>query len=294
MSVVHTLYPPTEQGNTIAVLQSPASRAINVGYLQKKPAGLEFIPGRLTFGAVRAAFTYQSTLESLQLPAVEKLLKRYQHEEISTITVMRETLACSIQQALAAVGITQYYGDAFIGATHIKGQGEIKTAYLYENAEGLTPTGLWIVLDSLCVGRNLRATLESLLAKYTPKELLFIAPIASRRAINLIDSLVAPKHIPTHFVTWGGLFGVAEANLYDMPWGHKDTEPLDRRDQQLFVRMFGPKLCMGGDFGNNYYGPVLARQLYEAQLKEHAITPDFPTAAEVQQIYANEEVLINS
>lgn len=284
-------FPPSKYHQPIIILQSPHSRAINVGFLTKRKGGEKFIPGRLNFGPQREDDTYKATIESLKLPQITKLLKKYKPEKISTITVLRETLACRLGSALAAVGMQNHYGDAFIGATHIKGDGKIRTAYLYENTEGLTPDGLWIIAESFCIGRNLAATMNSLLSKFHPREILFIAPIASRRAINVVGGIIAKKHIPTTYVAWGGLFGVDEKTLYDMPWGHPDTEPLDLRDKNVFLSMYGSKLCVGGDFGNSYYSPILARKLYEEQLKEHHITPNLPTAKKILGVYRAGEIL---
>ena len=255
-------FPPSDHNQPIIVLQSPHSRSLNVGFLTKLNGATQFVPGRLNFGPRREDDTYQATIDSLKIRPVSKILKKYKPEEISTVTVLRETLACRLGSALMAVGMENHYGDAFIGATHIKGDGKIRTAYLYENTEGLTQNGLWIIAESFCVGRNLAATMNSLLSKFRPREILFIAPIASRRAINAVGGIIARKNIPTTFVAWGALFGVDEKTLYDMPWGHRDTEPLDSRDREVFISMYGPRLCVGGDFGNNYYGQVLARQLY--------------------------------
>lgn len=285
------LFPSSDYHQPIVILQSAHSRAINIGFLTKRNGVVKFVPGRLNFGSQREDDTYEATIESLKLPLVAKILKKYKPEEISTVTVLRETLACRLGSALSAVGVKNHYGDAFIGATHIKGDGNIRTAYLYENTEGLTPHGLWIIAESFCVGRNLAATMSSLLSKFHPREILFIAPIASRRAINVVGGIIAQKHIPTTYVAWGALFGVDEKTLYDMPWGHPDTEPLDPRDQKVFVSMYGPRLCVGGDFGNNYYGPILARRLYEQQLKKHRIKPQFPTAKKILKLYRPGEII---
>lgn len=286
------ILPPSRFRQPIILFQSPFSRSINVGFLQNHGSKFRFVPGRLNFGSPREADTIQATRQTLTLPSVRQIQKRYKPETISTITVLREALACRLGNALAEVGIRNHYGDAFIGAWHIKGKGEIKTAYLYENIEGLTPNGLWIIADSICVGRNLVATLKSLLNKFQPQEILFISPTASRLGINNVGKLTAKKHIPTTFVAWGALFGVDEKTLYDMPWGHPDTEPLDKRDQDLVVSMYGKELCMGGDFGNNYYCPPLALKLYEEQLKEHRITPKIPSAEKILSIYKRSELVI--
>lgn len=285
-------FPPSVHTHTIFVLQSPESRAITVGFLAKKNGKLSFIPGRLHFGAPRMVDTYKATVQSLAQPPIKRILTRYKPEHISTITVLRETLACNLPLALNDVGITNYYGDAYIGASHIKDNGPIRTAYLYENTEGLTPHGLWIIADSICMGRNLVATLESLLKKFAPKEILFVCPIASRLGINNVGAVIAKHKIPTTFVAWGALFGVDKKTLYDMPWGHPDTEPLDKRDQDLVVSMYGTKLCMGGDFGNAYYCPSLALDLYKDQLRSVPIKPKIPTVKQVLSIYKHGEILI--
>jgi len=292
IAVVAKTFPPTSFHQKIFVLQSSQTRALNVGFMQKFNSKLSFVPARLHFGPLRAEDTFQATVQSLQLPEIKKIIHAYPPDQISTITILRETLACRLGDALVANGITNHFGDAFVGATHIKGDGEIKTAYLYENIEGLAPHGLWILADSICMGRNTCTTLSSLLAKFKPREIIVLAPIASRRGIDIVGSAIARYNIPASFVAWGALFGVDERTLYDMPWGHPDTEPLDRRDQKLVVNMYGPNLCMGGDFGNNYYCPPLAKKLYEEQLKEHKIKPDFPTAYEVLKTYNKDEILI--
>ncbi|MBI4066104.1 hypothetical protein HY411_00145 [Candidatus Gottesmanbacteria bacterium] len=286
------LFAPSSHRHPIYVIQSPQSRAINVGYLQKTKGRLQFIPGRLNFGATREEDTFAATVQSLSLPQVKRILTRHKPENISTITVLRETLSCRLESALAAVGIDGHYGDAFIGASHVKDNGPIRTAYLYENTEGLTDKGLWIVADSICIGRNLIATMESLLQKFHPKEILFISPIASRRGIDGVGAVIAKKKIPTTFIAWGALFGVDKKTLYDMPWGHPDTEPLEKRDQKLMILTYGNKLCMGGDFGNNYYCPPLAKKLYMEQLSTHSIRPKIPSAASVLQRYKREEFIL--
>jgi len=286
-SIQISKFSSTPSQHAIFVMQSPQTRAITVGSI----LGDTFVPGRLYSGALREKDTYEATVQSLQIPQIREILNRYAPEDVSTITVLRETLACRLSTALSDVGIKNHYGDAFIGATHVKGNGEITTSYLYENIEGLTPDGLWIIADSICVGRNLIATMKSLLAKFTPKEVLFICPIASRVGITAVDALLSAKQISTTYVAWGALFGVDEKTLYDMPWGHPNTEPLDKRDQQTFISMYGPDLCVGGDFGNYYYCPPLAKKLYDEQLTLHHIIPKIPTKEEVQKIYAEDEIL---
>lgn len=285
-------FPPSKYKHALYVLQSPHSRAINVGYLARNNGKLSFVSGRLHYGTERMKDTFQATIQSLAQPPIKRILKRYKSANISTITVLRETLSCNLPLALAEVTVKNHYGDAYIGASHIKDDGHMRTAYLYENIEGLKPQGLWIIADSICVGRNLVATLESLLKKFHPKEILFICPIASRLGINNVGAVIAKYNIPTTFVAWGAVFGVDKKTLYDMPWGHPDTEPLDTRDQDIVVSMYGKNLCMGGDFGNNYYCPALARELYKKQLHDLHITPRFPSVKHVRSIYKNGELLI--
>lgn len=285
-------FPSSLSGHRVFVLQSPHARAINVGYIRQQNTHLQFIPGRLNLGMTRAEDTYRATRETLANAPIQTILRAYKPGRISTITVLRETLACQLGPALHSFGIIDHYGDAFIGATHIKDNGPIRTAYQYENIEGLVEGGLWIIADSICMGRNLAATLTSLLPKIKPKEVLLLAPLASRRGIEIVDAVLTKYTVPTTYIAWGALFGVDEKTLYDMPWGHNDTEALDVRDQKLFVSMYGPKLCVGGDFGNDYYCPHLALSLYDAQLQEHHVTPKIPTAGEVLRIYRKSELVI--
>jgi len=282
------VFPSTKHNSPIIAFQSPHTRALNLGFVKQK----KFVPARLLFGSKRCMFTHDATLETLLLPPVKKILKKYQPAKISTVTVLRETLSCRISDALFKTGMNGHYGDAFIGATHIKDNGPIRTAYLYENVEGLIPDGLWIIGESFCTGRNLYATMTSLLKKFQPAEILFIAPLASRRAIEYIDSVIAPHQIPTTYVAWGGLFGVDEKTLYDMPWGHKDTEPVDVRDQKLFIKIYNETLCVGGDFGNNYYSPPKALEFYKWQLKDQKIKPRFPSYEMLLKIYKKSELVI--
>lgn len=289
--MISRLTSSTTSKNPIFVFQSPETRALNLGYISNKSGKKEFVPARLSYGARRREHTYRATVQSLQLLEIKKILGKYQPKEISTMTLLRETLACRVGDALATVGIHEYFGDAFIGATHIKGDGAIRTDYKYENLEGLVSGGLWVIVESLCTGRNLSATLNQILPRFTPKELIIIAPIASLRAIETIDEIVSKYGVPIHYVAWGGLFGVDEVTLYDMPWGHTDTRPVDKRDQELFIQIYGPKLCMGGDFGNNYYGPSLAFNLYQEQLKEHNITPVIPSVKDILKSYKSIEFI---
>lgn len=286
------IFPPSAHDHTIFVLQSPESRAVTVGFIAKKNGKFSFIPGRLHFGTPRMVDTYKATVQSLAQPPIKRILKRFKPKSISTITVLRETLSCNLPLALNDVGINRHYGDAYIGASHIKDNGPIRTAYLYENTEGLTKNGLWIIADSICMGRNLVATLDSLLKKFTPKEILFVCPIASRIGINNVGAIIAKHKIPTTFIAWGALFGVDKKTLYDMPWGHPDTEPLDTRDQNFMVSIFGNKLCMGGDFGNAYYCPSLALDLYKDQLRNLSVKPTIPTVKQVLAVYKPGEILV--
>jgi uracil phosphoribosyltransferase len=290
--IISKIFTPTKFKNPIIGFQSKNTRGINLGFIQKSGKSEKFIPARLNFGVRREQMTYQATLESLNLPKVKKILSKYSPNKISTVTVLRETLACRIGEALDEVGIKNHYGDAYIGATHIKDKGPIRTAYLYENIEGLEDKGLWVIAESFCTGRNLFATLTSLLAKLHPKEILFIAPIASRRAIEYIDEVLHKHKVHATYIAWGALFGVDEHTLYDMPWGHKDTEVIDERDKQVFIKMYSDTLCMGGDFGNNYFCPTLALSLYHKQLKDQKIKPKIPTAKEIYKIYAKDEFFL--
>lgn len=285
--IVYKKTKPSASNQDIYVFQSPYSRALQVGYIDQDT----FVPGRLLFGALREQFTFEATIQSFKTDIVQSIFHKYESKNISTITLLRETLSFRLGSALWEVGIRDHYGDAFIGATHIKAVDEITTAYMYENIEGLNKTGLWIIADSICMGRNLAKTITELLKKSTPSEILLLAPLASRRGINTLGEITASHNIPTTFFAWGGLIGVSEKNFYDMPWGHPDTEPLDSRDQELFVSMYGKELCIGGDFGNNYYSPTLAKQLYDEQLKEHNITPRMPSLDQLQSIYRSEELL---
>lgn len=280
-------FTPSTHGHEILVMQSPNSRAINVGYIK----GSEFIPGRLNLGAFRQKCTYQATIEAFQLPHIQEKLKYIDPETISTVTLLREALSHNLSGALYESGIKGHFGDAFIGVTHDKSGEEIKATYSYENTEGLAKDGFWIIADSICKGRNLIRTLESLLSQFHPKELLFLAPIASRQGIELVGNVLTRYDIPATFVAWGGLIGVDAKTGYDMPWGHPDTQALDPRDRQVFIDMYGEKLCMGGDFGNDFYCPPLALELYHEQLREHGITPHIPSVEEIKKIYLQEEIL---
>jgi len=284
------LLAPANRTQSILVFQSPYSRALNIGFIQKKGKKEIFVPGRLNFGTTRMEHTMHAMTQTLETPFMKKIIKKYKPSQISTVTVIREALAYHLPLALAQSGVKNYYGDAFVGATHNKKNKTITTDYAYENLEGLTPNGLWIIADSICMGRNLHATMTSLLQKFHPKEIVYLCPIASRRGIAYIGALSKKKRIPTSFVAWGALFGVGE-NLYDMPWGHPDTIALDKRDQELFIRMYADKLCVGGDFGNCYFSPTVANNFYDAQLQEHHITPHVPKVNDVRKIYTSEEIL---
>src|SRR5690349_864507 len=137
------------KNQNVYTFTSPFIRAMQVGYIKKD----SFIPGRLNFGVERQLHTFEATKESLKLPEIAAILKKYSPKQISTITVLRETLCCQLGVSLYEEGINNHFGDAYIGATHIKGDGEIRTAYLYENTEGLTPDGLWVIGESFCLGR---------------------------------------------------------------------------------------------------------------------------------------------
>ncbi len=272
---------------SVILMQTRSSRALNVGYLKKN----KFIPCRLNLGVERQNHTLLATIDSLKLPTAQKILKKFKAREISTVSILREALACQLGFALSKAGVINHFGDCFIGATHVKEQGTIVTKYQYENAEGLCKGGLWVIADSICVGRNLGKTMQSLLSKYQPQEVLFICPMASQLGIKNISRIVEKYHIPLTFIVWGAVFGVDKDNLYDMPWGHQDTKPLDLRDQKTFIKMYGSNLCVGGDFGNDYYCPSAAEKLYREQLREHNITPNIPSVKEVLAIYKDEELL---
>lgn len=278
--------------DSVILLQTPSSRAINLGFLQKTKSKLNFVPGRLNLGQTRIYHTFLATVESLKLPRVKKILRQYSEDKISTITLLREGLACRLGTALSEVGIKTYFGDVFIGVSHTKVNGDIRAVYFYENIEGLCKKGLWIIAESICMGRNLEKTLVSLLNKNQPQEILFICPIASKIGIKKIAKILIQKGITATFVVWGALFGVSEQNWYDMPWGHKDTQAQDPRDQKTFVNMYSDKLCVAGDFGNNYYAPFVAQAVYKKQLKENRISPKIPTSKEVLKIYNKTELLI--
>ena len=84
------------KNGSIIQMQTAYSRAINVGFIKRN----KFIPCRLNLGVTRQEHTFQATIESLSLPKVQKILKKYKAGNISTITILRETLACQIAQAL--------------------------------------------------------------------------------------------------------------------------------------------------------------------------------------------------
>ena len=205
---------------------------------------------------------------------------------------MREALSCDLSKALYYSGIVGHYGDSYIGATHNKKGSSIFTEYLYENVEGLRKDGLWIVADTICVGRNLEKTLESLLSKNKPDELIIISPYASREGINYIDDIIVKFHVPVTYFAWGALFGVDEKTRYDMPWGHQLTEALDKRDKETFISMYCKELCVGGDFGNNYYSPHLSLELYAEQLKKCNIKANIPSIDAILKKYKKEEFVI--
>jgi len=282
----------TSSHNPIIGFQSKETRALNVGYIKKRKKSMTFIPGRLNLGQTREKDTAIATVQSLTLPQTKKILSSYGPDDISTITLLRETIACQLPLALYKAGVPRHHGDCFIGANHIKKAHSITTSYAYENIEGLNPKGLWIIADSVAAGRNLLSTLNSLLTKFHPKELLFIVPIGNRWGINQISSLVKKKNITTTFIVWGALFGLNPKNKYDEPWGLSDCEPIDMRDQKTFIEMYGSKLCVGGDFGNDYYCPPLALKLYKDQLKQLKIKPNIPTVDRLLKIYKKEEFII--
>jgi|GEM_PF-1537594 len=294
MTLIHSVktFRKTSSGHPIIGFQSKETRALNVGYIEKNGGNMTFIPGRLNLGGTREEDTFAATIQSLLLSESQTILHSYQPQEISTITLLRETIACHLSLALHNAGIKMHYGDCFIGANHIKNNHSITTSYAYENTEGLNPNGLWIIADSVAAGRNLLATLESLLTKFRPKELLFIVPIGNRWGINQLSKLIKTKKIKTTFIVWGALFGLNPENKYDEPWGLSDCEPIDIRDQKTFIDMYSPNLCVGGDFGNDYYCPPLAIKLYEDQIKQLNIKPNIPTVNHLLKIYKKEEFVI--
>lgn len=285
-------FPPTTSGHPIVGFQSPQTRALTVGYLKKTDGKTLFVPCREHLGALREDDTFAATVQSLQLPPIQKILRSYDPSTISTITLLRETVACRLSSALFYAGIPTHYGDCFIGANHIKTKTSITTSYAYENTEGLCEDGCWVIADSIAAGRNLLATLQSLLGKYHPKELLFIVPIGNRWGINEVSRLVKKYGVKATFVVWGALFGLNPENRYDEPWGLPDCEPIDGRDQKTFISMYGKHLCVGGDFGNDYYCPALAKKLYAQQLIDLHITPRIPSAKEIKAIYTSKEIVI--
>ncbi len=284
-------FSPTTSGHRIVGFQSKETRALTVGYIQKKASKETFIPCREHIGALREEDAFQATIQSLKLSQIQTILKQYDPLTISTITLLRETIACRLSSALHYAGIETHYGDCFIGANHVKTATSITTSYTYENTEGLCEDGCWVIADSIAAGRNLIATIQSLLSKYHPKELIFIVPIGNRWGINEVSRVVAEHGVKTTFVVWGALFGLNPENHYDEPWGLEDCEPIEKRDQQTFVLIYGKHLCVGGDFGNDYYCPSLAKKLYAKQLEELHITPNIPTAKHIRSIYKPSEIL---
>jgi hypothetical protein len=285
-------FAPSITGFPIIGFQSPQTRALNVGYLSGTGNKQAFIPCRLNLGGIRQQITFEATVQSFQLPQIHGLIKNYKPEDISTITLLRETLSCNLPLALHNAGIESHYGDCYIGANHIKTKTSITTNYAYENTEGLNPNGLWIIADSIAAGRNLIATIKSLLEKFKPQELIFIVPIGNRWGINELSKVLETYKVKATFVVWGALFGLNPENHYDEPWGLSDCEPIDKRDQETFIKMYSPNLCVGGDFGNDFYCPPLAMKLYDEQLKELKISPKIPTATEILKTYKLNEIVI--
>ncbi|MFH0750177.1 MAG: hypothetical protein V1917_04685 [Candidatus Gottesmanbacteria bacterium] len=291
MQLSHHTFSPTSSGHPIIGFQSKETRALTVGYIKKNHNKERFISCREHVGALREEDAFTATVQSLQLSPIQELLKRYEPHAISTITLLRETIACRLSSALYYAGIKIHHGDCFIGANHIKTGTSITTSYAYENTEGLCENGLWVIADSIAAGRNLIATLNSMLGKYHPKELVFIVPIGNRWGINEVSRVVAEHDVKATFVVWGALFGLNPENKYDEPWGLPDCEPIDIRDKETFVSIYGKHLCVGGDFGNDYYCPALAKKLYEKQLEELQIIPNIPTAEHIRSLYSSEEII---
>lgn len=138
----------------------------------------------------------------------------------------------------------------------------------------------------------MKATLTSLLSKYKPKEIILICPFANRLGVNNVSAVIKSFGVPVTFVVWGALFGLEPTMHYDEPWGLPDCEPLDNRDRDTFVSIYGKDLCVGGDFGNDFFCPSLAFKLYKEQLKKHRISPKIPTAKEILAVYRKEELVI--
>lgn len=285
-------FSPSSSGHPIIGFQSAHTRALTVGYISREKDKESFIPCRLNLGAIREEDAFQATVQSLQLPPIHSFLTRQDPMTISTVTLLRETVSCHLSSALFSAGIPTHYGDCFIGANHVKTATSITTSYAYENTEGLYEDGYWIIADSIAAGRNLIATLKSMLGKYHPKELLFIVPIGNRWGINEVSSIVAEHHIPATFVVWGALFGLNPANRYDEPWGLPDCEPIDERDQRTFISMYSKNLCVGGDFGNDFYCPALAKKLYDKQLNDLQITPHIPSVETILKTYGRHELIV--
>lgn len=285
-------FSPTLNEYPIVGIQSPQTRSVNVGYIEKNKNKSTFIPCRLNLGGFREQMVLEATIQSLSLPYISKIISKYDSNKISTITILREALACHLSIALSLAGINNHFGDCFVGANHIKKANSITTSYKYENKEGLNKEGLWIIADSVAAGRNLVATLKSLLSQYQPNELLFIIPTGNRWGINKISQLVAKYKIKSTFLVWGALFGLNPVNRYDEPWGLHDCEPIDVRDQKTFVDMYGPNLCVGGDFGNDFYCVSSALKLYKDQLKELKIIPKIPKVKDLLKTYNESEFAV--
>jgi hypothetical protein len=292
MQILHRTFSPSSSGHPIIGFQSKETRALTVGYIKKNHTKETFVPCREHLGALREEDAFKATIQSLQLPHIQKILKKTDPYIISTITLLRETIACRLSSALYYAGIETHYGDCFIGANHIKTATSITTSYAYENTEGLCEDGLWVIADSIAAGRNLIATLNSMLGKYHPKELICIVPIGNRWGINEVSRVIAEHNVKATFIVWGALFGLNPENHYDEPWGLPDCEPIDVRDQETFISIYGKRLCVGGDFGNDYYCPALAKKLYKKQIAELQITPVIPTAKHIRSVYSSDEILV--
>lgn len=285
-------FKPTIDNFPILGFQSSETRSINVGLFEEKKGKLDFIPCRLNLGGFREEMTYKATVQTFGLPKVRKIIDKYKNDKISTVTILREASACRLSSALYKTGIKNHFGDCFIGANHVKKSDSITVKYSYENKEGLCNGGLWILADSIAAGRNILATFNALLTTHKPKEILFLVPIGNRWGINKISNLIASYKIKATFVVWGALFGLNPENRYDEPWGLEDCEPIDKRDQKTFVDMYGPHLCVGGDFGNDYYCPLLARELYADQLKKYKIKPQIPSYKSLMKTYSKNDFVI--
>lgn len=122
---------------SVILLQTPPSRAINVGYILNN----KFIPGRLNFGVQRIQHTYQATIDSLSLPEIIKILGSYTENKISTVTIMREGLACN-KEIIFICPIASNIGIEKI--SNFLSKQKIKTTFRKSNC----PPGGWTDQDT--------------------------------------------------------------------------------------------------------------------------------------------------